>query len=250
MKILLLDIETAPNRVYSWGLWDQNIATNQVEDSSYILCWAAKWHGQAKMFFASAEKQSRKAMLKDIHRLLDEADVVLHYNGQKFDIPTLNKEFIKAGFPPPSPYKQLDLLLVARKAFRFESNKLDYVSGALEIGKKVKHEGFDLWVKCMKGDPKAWKRMGRYNRGDVTLLEKLYHRLRPWIERHPNQSAFKNALACPKCGSEKTQRRGEQVAMTRTYRRYQCLTCGGWFKGNKAVAGTRGEMGTNIGTGS
>ena len=250
MKTLLLDIETAPNRVYSWGLWDQNIATNQVEDSSYILCWAAKWLGAPKVYFESAEKQTRKQMLRDIHKLLDEADVALHYNGTKFDIPTLNKEFIKNGFPPPSPYKQLDLLRVARQAFRFESNKLDYVSQALEIGQKVKHEGFGLWVACMKGDPKAWRKMGRYNRGDVRLLEALYKRLRPWIERHPNASAFANKLACPKCGSDRTQRRGDQVAMTRTYRRYQCLTCGGWFKGNKTIAGSRGELGTNIGTGS
>jgi hypothetical protein len=26
MKILLLDIETTPLQVYTWGLWDQNIA--------------------------------------------------------------------------------------------------------------------------------------------------------------------------------------------------------------------------------
>ena len=247
MKLLFIDIETAPNQAYVWGFFDQNISANQLEASSYILCWAAKWHGDSTMHFASAEKDSRRKMLSGMHRLLDEADVVVHYNGLKFDIPTLNKEFIKLKFGPPSPYKQLDLLRVARRAFRFESNKLDYVSSALDIGKKVKHEGFELWVKCMKGDPKAWAKMGRYNRGDVTLLEKLYHRLRPWIEKHPNHSAFADNLCCPKCGSEKIQRRGDQVAVMNTYRRYQCQGCGAWFRGNKTISARRGERGTNTG---
>jgi len=246
MKVLFIDIETAPNQAYVWGMFDQNISASQMEASSYILCWAAKWHGNRKMHFASSEKQPARKMLKGIHKLLDEADVVVHYNGLKFDIPTLNKEFIKNGFAPPSPYKQLDLLQVCRRAFRFESNKLSYVSDALQIGAKVKHEGFELWVKCMKGDPKAWKRMGRYNRGDVTLLEKLYHRLRPWIKMHPNHNAYHDALCCPKCGSEKVQRRGYQVAATRTYFRYQCQVCAAWFRGNKQAYPQKGERGVNV----
>lgn len=246
MKILLIDIETAPNKAYVWGMFDQNISAGQMEASSYILCWAAKWHGATEMFFGSVEKHSAKAMLKGIHDLLDAADVVVHYNGLKFDIPTLNKEFIKNGFAPPSPYKQLDLLQVCRRAFRFESNKLSYVSDALKIGAKVKHEGFELWVKCMANDPKAWAKMGRYNRGDVTLLEKLYRRLRPWIRTHPNHNNFSEDLLCPKCGSRKVHRRGEQVAQSRVYVRYHCQTCAAWFRGNKALHHKKKEQGVNI----
>lgn len=247
MRIALLDIETAPNVAYVWGMFDQNISADQMKAAGYVLCWSAKWHGDRTMHFSSVQGGNKKKMLKAIHAILDEADVVIHYNGLKFDIPTLNKEFIKEGMPPPSPYKQLDLLQVARRAFRFESNKLAYVADALKIGAKVRHEGFTLWTKCMDGDPKAWKRMGRYNRGDVTLLEKLYHRLRPWIERHPNWSAYRDGLCCPKCGSEKVQRRGDQVAMVNTYRRYHCQSCGGWFRGNKQISSRRGERGTNTG---
>lgn len=247
MKLLFLDIETAPNKAYVWGLFDQNIAANQVEATGYILCWSAKWLGDSTMHFGSMQgKTDSLTMLRGIHKLLDEADVVIHYNGTKFDIPTLNKEFVKAKLPPPSPYKQLDMLQVCRKAFRFESNKLAFVSSALETGAKVRHEGFELWVKCMNGDPKAWERMGRYNRGDVTLLEKLYRRLRPWIVKHPNHSAHRSGLCCPKCGSEKVQQRGEQVAQTRTYLRYHCQSCGGWFRGNKSTSVNRSERGVNI----
>lgn len=246
MRTLLLDIETAPNKAYTWGLWDQNIASNQVEQSSYTLCWSAKWVGQTAMHQASVRGGAgMKSMLKPAHALLSEADVVVHYNGLKFDIPTLNKEFIINGFTPPSPYKQLDLLQVARRAFRFQSNKLSAVTEALGMGSKIKTD-FSLWVDCMKDDPKAWDKMLRYNAKDVRLLEKLYKQLRPWIEKHPNWSAHKQGLACPKCGSEKVQARGTQVAQTRTYIRYHCQSCGAWFRGNKATGKRGAELGVNI----
>ena len=246
MRILLLDIETAPNKVYSWGLWDQNIATNQVEETSYILCWAAKWYGEKQIQFDSVRKSSQKIMLGRMHKLLDEADIVVHYNGLKFDIPTLNKEFISLGFAPPAPYKQVDCLKEVKRMFRFQSNKLDFVSQALDIGAKVQHEGFELWVKCMEGDEAAWAKMEKYNRGDVKILESLYTRLRPWIDKHPNAGAFEDIQCCPKCGSEKYQHRGYAVTQMMKYPRYQCQSCGGWFRGNKSVSLRKQERMTNI----
>lgn len=246
MKILLLDIETAPNNVFTWGLYDQNIATNQVKETSYVLCWAAKWYGERHIMFDSVKKSSAKKMLYAMHRLLDEADIVVHYNGLKFDVPTLNKEFIVLGYAPPAPYKQVDCLKEVKRMFRFQSNKLDFVSQALGIGAKIEHEGFKLWVDCMEGDAAAWRRMERYNRGDVRLLEQLYTRLRPWIEKHPNVGAFEDIMACPKCGSEKKQRRGFAVTQMMKYPRYQCQSCGAWFRGNKSVSHRRGERAANI----
>jgi hypothetical protein len=250
MKILLLDIETAPNEVYSWGLWDQNIATNQVRETSYILCWAAKWYETKKIMFDSVHQSTAKRMLGGMHTLLNEADIVVHYNGLKFDIPTLNKEFITLGFSPPAPYKQVDCLKEVKRMFRFQSNKLDFVAQALAIGAKSPHEGFELWVKCMdKKDPDhkgAWKRMEKYNRNDVKLLETLYTRLRPWIEKHPSLGAFEDIAACTKCGSEKRQQRGYAVTQMMKYPRYQCMSCGGWFRGNKSVSLRKQERMANI----
>lgn len=245
-KILLLDIETAPNKVYSWGLWDQNIATNQVEESSYVLCWAAKWLDGEDTMFSSVKKTTARRMMWGMHRLLNEADIVVHYNGVKFDIPTLNKEFITLGIAPPAPYKQVDCLREVKRMFRFQSNKLDFVSQALGIGSKKEHEGFKLWIACMRGDKEAWKRMEAYNRQDVLLLETLYKRLRPWIEKHPNIGAFEDILSCPKCGSEKKQRRGFAVTQIMKYPRYQCASCGGWFRGNKSVSLRKGERAANV----
>lgn len=245
MKILFLDIETAPNLAYVWGLFDQHISHDHLEESSYILCWSAKWYGKPKIHFASAEKKSAQDVLKPIHALLDDADIVIHFNGKKFDVPVLNREFIKHGLTPPSPYKQIDLYQVVRRTFRFESNKLAYITQALGLQGKMHHEGFKLWVGCMKGDRACWQKMGEYNRNDVVIMEPLYERLRPWINRHPAIHTG-NGLACPKCGSKKTQRRGVMVATTQTYIRLQCQECAGWFRSSKVLVRDKDERGVNI----
>jgi DNA polymerase elongation subunit (family B) len=235
MRILLLDIETSPNTVHCWGLWQQNVSINQIMESSKTLCYAAKWLGEEDIYFDSVHQSKPKQMLKGIHELLNESDAVIHYNGTKFDIPTLNKEFLLSKLLPPSPYKQIDLLRVVRSNFRFPSNKLDYVAQRLNLGKKHSHEGHDLWVKCMNGDKDAWKRMQDYNIQDVVLLESLYNELLPWIKNHPNQNLFSDISGCPTCGSTNLQKRGTAISITGSYQRYQCKSCGSWSQGTKSV---------------
>jgi len=235
MKILLLDIETSPNLAYVWGIWQQNVGINQIKSDSTILCWAAKWLGEDKVLLGSVKKADEKNMLGRIHRLISQADAVVHYNGKRFDMPILNREFLKHGFNPPPPPKQIDLMRVCKRHFRFTSNKLDYVTQYLGLGAKLKHPGFELWTGCMRGDRASWKIMEDYNRQDVVLLESLYNRLLPWIVDHPSQGAHSMIQCCPKCASESYQQRGFALTSTHKYRRYQCRDCGGWFRGNKTV---------------
>jgi hypothetical protein len=231
MKILLLDIETAPNLVHVWGLWQQNVGLPQILDAGYVLCWAAKWLGKSEVFFDSAHQSKPKEMLQRIHDLIDQADAVVHYNGKKFDIPTLNKEFLLHDFTPPAPYKQIDLLNVARNQFKFPSNKLDYIAQALHLGKKTKHAGHELWIKCMNKDPEAWKQMEEYNKNDVLLLERVYYKLLPWIKDHPHSGLYREeGSVCPNCGSSHYHSRGYAYTKTMRYNRYQCQDCGSWFR--------------------
>jgi hypothetical protein len=235
----MLDIETAPHLAAVWGLYDQNVATNQIIKPGYTLCWAAKWYGEKKVMFSSILDGNR-TMVREVHKLLNECDAVCHYNGTKFDIPTLNKEFLLLELAPPSPYKQVDLLKTARSKFRLASNKLDYVAGQLGLGSKVKHKGFDLWLECMAKKADAWRTMRRYNKQDVLLLEQVYERLLPWIKGHPNISAYVGARCCPSCGSEKAQARGFGIAQTKRYQRFQCNSCRAWFR--KPVPEESGEI--------
>src|SRR5207253_3872004 len=101
----------------------------------------------------------RERMIKEIWKLIDEADAVVHYNGQKFDIPHINTEFIRQGLGPPSPFHHIDLCKIVKKTFLFPSAKLKYVAKELGLPGKVEHDGFPLWVRCIEGDKKAWARM-------------------------------------------------------------------------------------------
>lgn len=232
MKVLLLDIETAPHRVYAWGLWDQNIALNQIEEPGYTMCWAAKWLGKKSIYFKGLNKHSKKEMVQGIYDLVDEADVVVHYNGTKFDMPTLNQEFALLGLSKPAPYKQVDLLRTVRKQFRLPSNKLSYVSRYLGLGEKETHKGMALWRECMAGDAKAWRAMERYNKQDVRLLEQMYDKLRPWIDGHPNVALYDGSetVRCPRCGGENLQKRGYAYTPTMQYQQYRCSDCGAWSR--------------------
>jgi DNA polymerase elongation subunit (family B) len=227
MKILHLDIETAPNQVFSWGLWKQNIAINQIIEPGYTLCWAANWEGSKEVFFNSVHQSDEADMLNEIWHLLDAADAVVHYNGTRFDIPTLNREFIRMGWEPPAPFHQIDLLRIVRQRFKFPSNKLDYVAQALGLGGKEKHIGMALWIGCMEGDKKSWKDMESYNVQDVRLLPQLYRVLLPWIKNHPNHALYTDETrpVCTNCGSTSIKKNGVEHTKTLTYQRYKCNDC-------------------------
>ena len=237
-RILALDLETSPNLAHVWGLWQQNVGLPQLLESTEVLCWGARWLGTKPVIFRSVHHDGKQKMLEDVHALLDEADAVMGWNSKGFDSKHLKREFLEAGLRPPSPYAELDLMLAVKKQFRFPSNKLDYVAQRLGVGAKVKHEGHTLWIKCMAGDPEAWKRMKRYQLQDVNLLIDLHEKLLPWIDNHPNVAlANKVEGGCPRCGSTDLQRRG--VARTRQseFQRYQCQGCGGWTRGTRRVDG-------------
>lgn len=237
MKILLIDIETAPHLVYAWGLFNQNIPTDRVVENGYTLCWAAKWYGEEGIMFQSIYEHGKEKMLQTVYHLIDEADAVIHYNGTKFDMPTLNQEFLLAGYAPPSPVKHIDLLKTARQRFRLPSNRLNYVCEYLGLGQKVKHKGMELWRDCMAGDAEAWDIMRKYNIMDVVLLEKVYEKLLPWISNHPNYGLFddSSAMVCPNCGSHNLHKRGFYDTQTLRYQRYQCQDCRAWSKSRTTI---------------
>jgi DNA polymerase elongation subunit (family B) len=193
------------------------------------MCYSAKWLGEEDVYFDSVHRNDAKKMLEGVHAMLCEADAVVHYNGSKFDIPTLNKEFLVHKMPPPPPIKQIDLLRTVKSQFRFPSNKLDYVAQRLGLGKKKEHEGHILWVKCMNGDKKAWKTMEEYNIQDVILLEKLYNRLTPWIKTPLNKTIMmkdRDGFVCPTCSKPSLLSKGFRYTTTGAYQRYQCKACG------------------------
>ena len=240
MKTLSIDIETRPNLVYRWDLFDkQSTPINMIVEPTRMICFAAKWLGEPEIFFHSEYTESRKEMLDAAWQYLDEADVLLHYNGNRFDEPKINAEFIKLDMWVPSPYRRIDLYKAVKSRFSFPSLKLNYVSKELGLGQKVEHEGWALWQGCMAGDPESWEKMEEYNKQDVVLNEKLYDYLLPWIPGLPSYGAELGADVCPACGSEELRREGHAYTKTGKYQRYRCNQCGTWSRSSRRDSGTK-----------
>ncbi len=232
IKILTLDIEWRPMQSYHWGLWDQNIGIVQIVDDGGLLCFAAKWFGQKEIIFSS-ENDGHDVMVKRAHDLLSEADIVITYNGDRYDIKKLNQEFMLAGMAPPRPYRSIDLVKSNKSRFDLPSRKLDYLVQRSGVGSKVKNDGFELWIACMAGDPEAWKAMEKYNRMDVIVTERAYLRLLPWLTNAPHLGMFTgDEFSCPYCGSTKLTRHTDPIhTLMQAYTLFECTNCHGWIRG-------------------
>jgi len=200
-----------------------------------MICFAAQWVGEKEVIFYSEFHHTRDAMVKAAWDLLSEADAIITYNGNSFDIPHLNREFLLAGMPPPAPYASIDLYRTVRKQFKNASNKLDWVAQQLGVGAKVSHSGFQLWLDCLKRDPKAWEDMRRYNIGDIKITLAVYKKVLPWITAHPSVPMYAGQReGCPNCGSMKHTREGYSYTATSTFQRFRCANpkCRKWYRGS------------------
>ena len=225
MKILFLDLETSPNLAHVWGLWQQNVAITQLEKSTEVICFGARWLGSDKVIFKSVHHHGKEKMLDELHKVMNEADVLIGWNSAAFDSKHIKREFIENSYLPPRPWKELDLMRVVKSQFKFPSNKLDYVAQKLGVGAKVQHTGFQLWLDCMAGDNKAWQMMKEYQIQDVNLLLDLYDILLPWINNHPSM-ALEDGRSCQNCGSGDLAKDGTKLVGGGRVQRYQCRNCG------------------------
>lgn len=231
-KILLLDCETKPAKAFVWSLWDTNVPLEMLIEPGGIICVGAKWLGKKDSLFFSEWEHGHESMIRAIHKLVSEADAVITYNGDAFDLPKLNGAFLIYGLTPPPPQTSIDVYKTIKK-MGFTSAKLAAVGPLLKLGSKVKHEGFRLWKGVMEGDEKAQRRMTKYCLQDVRLLERLYKVVRPFIKNHPHLGSKVKSEACGACGSPKLQKRGFRRTRSFLIQRVQCQDCGSWQDGKR-----------------
>ena len=236
-KILLIDIETAPVLAHVWRLFNNNTSLNQIQEDGYMLSWAAKWLGEDEVFYEGinqketfkTDKKNDIEIVKSLWNMFDEADIVIGHNIKRFDDKKSKARFLKHGLTPPSSYRMIDTLNIAKKEFALTSNKLDFLATFLGFENKVNHEGHTLWTKCMQGEAGAWEKMEEYNKYDVVLLEKVYLKLRPWYQSHPNVAIYYSdyATRCTTCGSDKVEITGKSIKTNLSeFTEYKCCNCG------------------------
>ena len=231
MRILKIDIETAPAKAYIWDLKTRYVPISQVQEDGYILCFAYQWVGEDDAWISTRWEHGEEAMVTLAWELLDEADAVIHYNGNNFDIPRLNTEFLRYRLGPPSPSHHIDLYRTVAQNFRVLSRSMNHMLHILGMESKLEHKGMELWTNCMKGVKEDQRLMEEYNIQDVNVLGDLYLELRPWIRQHPNVALWMphgSTPLCPICGSTKLKFKSYKRTKVLSYKQYHCQECGAY----------------------
>ncbi len=250
-KILSLDIETQRGVVESFDLWPKFIGIDRVVKPTRILCFAAKWHDEDEVMFNAAwtddDETSYRDMIVAAWDLLDNADFLVTWNGDRFDLQWFQAEFLRLGLGAPSPYRSIDLFKVAKKHFSrgMMSLKLDWSARQLLGDRKTPHGGADLWHDIRYGDAKAklaaQQTMMDYNIHDVELTDRLFEKFLPWIGENfalYDSDGADGEVRCTKCASSSVQKRGFFPTKAFMYQRYRCNDCGSWSKGKKMLYST------------
>jgi hypothetical protein len=227
-KILFLDIEWRPTKALVWGAWQQNILPPQILEDGGLFCVGAKWYGSKETFVFSEWEHGHVGMLERTVELMNDADLIVGYNSDKYDLPKLEGEFILHGIPLPPKVASVDLMKTVKKLGYF-MNRLAFIAPYLGIGSKMENEGFLFWRRVMEGDEKSQAKMEKYCAQDVKLTEKLYDRIKPAIRNHPAL----HGKDCPECGSAKAQKRGWRPTRTQRIQRLHCQNCGHWYEGDR-----------------
>lgn len=181
-RVLIYDIETSYNIVKSWRVgYNLNINPSDIIHERKIICVSYKWLGEDQIYNLQWDKnQDDKFLLEQFIEVLNEADLIVAHNGDRYDLKFIKTRAIYHGLEMLINYPQFDTLKVAKKKFMFNSNKLDYISEYLGFDNKIKTE-MKLWDDIIfKKCPIAMDKMVTYCNMDVELLEKVYNKLVYW----------------------------------------------------------------------
>ena len=233
-KILVLDIETNLCVFYAWHTGQQYIGPDQIIKPSSVICWAAKWLYDSKVYSAKvsgteAYNREDKSIIERLWSLIDKADIIVGHNLAVFDDKKISARFLLNNLPKPSPYQIIDTLKITRKNFGMglESHKLDYLSQRLHNKQKLE-SGYHLWKEASEGSDKAIKKLDKYCRGDILLTEELLIALKPWLSGI-NFSSYVDTdkMICPNplCGSENITYCGKYRTAINSYSAFRCNDC-------------------------
>lgn len=243
-KVLVLDIETAP--ILAW-IWDLKIngyvPAQHIKQDRYVLAWGAKWLGSKKVIYKDQRGKGPlqdKQLLKDLWPLLDEADIVITYNGEGFDLPRIVARMQIHGIKPFSPVRHYDVMKLMKRVANHTSNTLDYIATHVnKVYKKLHHvdfPGLALWLACMSEVHKAWQSMKKYNIHDVLSTEEACVNTVAWApdtfpEFYPVSD---RAHDCGRCGRHGFMRSTtSKLNKHSEVEQFRCEGCGAFQLGKR-----------------
>ena len=229
-KRLFFDIETSPNIGLFWEAgFKKTISPDNIIKERSIICICYKWEDQKEVYSLNwDQEQDDKELLQKFIEVANTADELVGHNGDKFDLAWIRTRCLFHGISMFPMYITIDTLKTARSKFKFNSNKLDYIAKYLGVGRKIKTD-FNLWKDIvLKKDAVAMKKMIKYCKQDVVILEKVYDLLQPHMIQKTHYGVVFNQdrTSCPECGSDDLAFMKRRVSSTGLRKiQYQCRTC-------------------------
>lgn len=234
-RVLVLDIETSPMRGYIYGLFDQNISHKHIDKDWFIMSWSAKFLDEDEIFYSDTRNEENpendKNICQELRDLIASADVILGHNSDAFDLKKINARLIKHEIKPIAEMQTIDTLKIARRFFKFSSNKLDYIANYLGVGGKLhsqKFHGLDLSIAILNKNPEAFIDLEIYNKQDVAITEAVFKKLVTFDHRI-NLQIYTQSHVCI-CGSDEFTKDGLRYTISGAFQRYKCKACGKYFK--------------------
>lgn len=193
--VLYWDLETSLMLSYHFRIWDENIPISRVKRYSHLL--SASWA------FDDGEVQSIRLTPDDVRtcndldvviemiKAIQKADIIVTFNGKRFDQKVLNTRALFWGLPPIIYPKHIDLMQEAKKIFNFPSNSMQNISKYLGLDGKIATGGTLLWERCANYEDydacdAALEEMRVYGDQDIEATRDLRYRLLGWSKNTPN----------------------------------------------------------------
>lgn len=232
VRILTIDVERQRGewKVRRWDPYPPKFLPMETMVSRpRIMCFAAKWHTSDEVEYVDERgKNGQERMVKAMYDLVNAADVLITFNGDRADIPWMKEEFRYAGLPKPMPSKSIDLYKQLKGEFALPYRSLRYAAREFGNAAKMDTSGLDLWERCEAGEVEAWDLMREYNEQDVRATEDLWFDTVPWLNgtTHMGVLIGDGEHRCPNCGSTDliVQDRPAR-AYVREYQAYRCAAC-------------------------
>jgi len=238
-RILVMDIETSPFTAYSYNRWQVNISdAMRRDDNITILSFSYKWLGDKEVYYEENRNNCDKDILKKLSKILNEADIVIGHNMQRFDTPMVNTRLVMNGLTPCKPYRIIDTLKIAKKHYRFEKNTLDWVARSLNCSRKLEHKSFpgmSIWIEMLHGNDEAWDENKKYNKQDVVVTEEIYEKMKAFTKPHISVIVGSGSTMkrCPTCGSTSIKPHGHYYTNLSKFQQYQCEDCNSFSRARK-----------------
>ncbi len=242
-NILYWDVETSSidirYRTYDLGVKIKRFDPDTIERDWTILsiAWAFNDDPVRCIGVSPQNPLNDKEVVRQFHEILDNADYIVGHNMDAFDLKKFNTRAAFYGLAPIGQKNSIDTLKIARKYFKFTSNKLRYVAKFFQIDQK---DDSPDWDKCLEGNSESLSYMRQYNKQDVEVTRQLYKKLAPYHFTHPNMNSKSPVRdeagdilenICPVCVSANTHKKGKVFRRSKVVQSYLCNDCGHRFIG-------------------